>query len=144
MKIGAEPAVRLRASRSNPPDWPSTWIARRSGSLRPMTIAEPRDLETLQLLVGNVRHIDVENGVARQGIAALVAASLVPEDRRTAAVGRVMLGLTVATIVGVPLANVLGQVLSWRWAFWINVPVAVVVLIVAIVAINVFEFGRAD
>ena len=51
------------------------------------------------------------------GIAALVAASLVPEDRRTAAVGRVMLGLTVATIVGVPLANVLGQVLSWRWAF---------------------------
>src|SRR6202789_4343717 len=43
------------------------------------------------------------------GIAALVAASLVPTERRTQAVGRVLLGLTVATIVGVPLANWLGQ-----------------------------------
>ncbi|WP_420141687.1 MFS transporter, partial [Sphingomonas sp.] len=37
------------------------------------------------------------------GIAALVAASLVPPDKRTMAVGRVMLGLTVATIIGVPM-----------------------------------------
>ena len=51
------------------------------------------------------------------GIAALVAASLVPEGTRTAAVGRVMLGLTVATIVGVPLATVAGRLLSWRWVF---------------------------
>lgn len=51
------------------------------------------------------------------GIASLVAASLVPADRRTAAVGRMMLGLTVATIVGVPLANVLGQGVGWRWGF---------------------------
>ena len=51
------------------------------------------------------------------GIAALVAASLVPAEQRTRAVGRVMLGLTVATIVGVPLANALGQALGWRWGF---------------------------
>jgi DHA1 family inner membrane transport protein len=51
------------------------------------------------------------------GIASLVAASLVPSERRTAAVGRVMLGLTVATIVGVPLANLLGQAIGWRWGF---------------------------
>ena len=51
------------------------------------------------------------------GIASLVAASLVPADRRTQAVGRVMLGLTVATIVGVPVATLLGQVASWRWVF---------------------------
>ncbi|MBW6524125.1 MFS transporter [Sphingomonas sp. RHCKR47] len=51
------------------------------------------------------------------GIAALVAASLVPENRRTTAIGRVMLGLTVATIVGVPLAKLLGQWLSWRYVF---------------------------
>jgi DHA1 family inner membrane transport protein len=51
------------------------------------------------------------------GIASLVAASVVPQDRRTAAVGRVMLGLTVATIVGVPLANLLGQEVGWRWGF---------------------------
>lgn len=51
------------------------------------------------------------------GIAALVAASLVPPQRRTQAVGRMFLGLTVATIVGVPLANWLGQALGWRWSF---------------------------
>ncbi|WP_076068206.1 MFS transporter [Sphingomonas montana] len=51
------------------------------------------------------------------GIASLVAASLVPADRRTQAVGRIMLGLTVATIVGVPFANWLGQALGWRWGF---------------------------
>ncbi len=51
------------------------------------------------------------------GIASLVAASLVPADKRTQAVGRVMLGLTVATIVGVPFATLLGQVASWRWVF---------------------------
>jgi DHA1 family inner membrane transport protein len=51
------------------------------------------------------------------GIASLVAASLVPADKRTQAVGRVMLGLTVATIVGVPFATLLGQIASWRWVF---------------------------
>lgn len=51
------------------------------------------------------------------GIAALVAASLVPAEKRTQAIGRVMLGLTTATIVGVPLANALGQAIGWRWGF---------------------------
>jgi MFS transporter, DHA1 family, inner membrane transport protein len=53
------------------------------------------------------------------GIAMLVAASLVRADQRAQAVGRVLLGLTVATIVGVPLANWLGQVVGWRWCFGI-------------------------
>jgi MFS transporter, DHA1 family, inner membrane transport protein len=51
------------------------------------------------------------------GVAALVATSLVPDDRRTVAVGRVFLGLTFATIVGVPAANWLGQTVGWRWSF---------------------------
>lgn len=51
------------------------------------------------------------------GIAALVAAGLVPQGQRTKAVARVMLGLTVATIVGVPLANALGQWIGWRAVF---------------------------
>jgi MFS transporter, DHA1 family, inner membrane transport protein len=51
------------------------------------------------------------------GIATLLAASLVPTEQRTQAVGRVLLGLTVATIVGVPLANWLGQRFGWRWGF---------------------------
>lgn len=51
------------------------------------------------------------------GIATLVAASLVPTGKRTQAVARVLLGLTVATIAGVPLANWLGQAIGWRWCF---------------------------
>jgi MFS transporter, DHA1 family, inner membrane transport protein len=51
------------------------------------------------------------------GIAALVATSLVPEDRRTVAVGRMFLGLTFATVIGVPLSDWLGHAVGWRWSF---------------------------
>lgn len=51
------------------------------------------------------------------GVAALVAASLAPPSRRASAVGLVMLGLTSATLVGVPIAAWLGQHLGWRAAF---------------------------
>ncbi len=60
------------------------------------------------------------------GIAALVAASLVPPARRTHAVGRVMLGLTIATVIGVPAANWLGQMFGWRWGFAIVAVLALV------------------
>jgi DHA1 family inner membrane transport protein len=69
------------------------------------------------------------------GIAALVAAGLVPTDQRARAVGRIMLGLTVATIVGVPLANWLGQALGWRWGF--GVVAVLALLTVAMVALLV-------
>lgn len=51
------------------------------------------------------------------GVASLVAASLVSPEQRGQAVGRVMLGLTIATVIGVPLATWLGQTLGWRFAF---------------------------
>jgi MFS transporter, DHA1 family, inner membrane transport protein len=51
------------------------------------------------------------------GVATLVAASLVPTEKRTQAVGRVLLGLTIATIVGVPFANWIGRAYGWRLAF---------------------------
>ena len=51
------------------------------------------------------------------GIAALVAAGLAADGRRAKAVGRVMLGLSVANVVGVPFATWLGQDLGWRTAF---------------------------
>jgi len=69
------------------------------------------------------------------GIAALVAASLVPLERRTQAVGRVLAGLTVATIVGVPFANWLGRVAGWRWGFVLVAALAV--LTASLVAILV-------
>lgn len=51
------------------------------------------------------------------GVAALVAASMVAPHRRARAVGRVMLGLTIATLIGTPIATFLGQMMSWRAAF---------------------------
>jgi DHA1 family inner membrane transport protein len=53
------------------------------------------------------------------GVAALVAASLVPLNKRSQAVSRVFLGLTVATIFGVPFANLVGLFLNWRIGFGI-------------------------
>ena len=51
------------------------------------------------------------------GVAALVAAGLAPPGRRARAIATVMLGLTVATVVGVPLSAWLGEALGWRAAF---------------------------
>lgn len=51
------------------------------------------------------------------GVAALVAASLVPAHQRGKAVSRVMLGLSIAMLLGNPLATWLGQSLNWRYAF---------------------------
>ena len=59
------------------------------------------------------------------GFAALVAADMVEENRRAVAVGRVMTGLTVATIVGVPAANQLAALLGWRASFAIVTALAV-------------------
>ena len=62
------------------------------------------------------------------GVAMLVAASLVPADKRAQASARVLMGLTVATIIGVPAAEWLGQAIGWRWGFGI---VAVLSLLTA-------------
>ncbi len=69
------------------------------------------------------------------GVGALVAASLVPRERRTQAVGRMMLGLTAATIAGVPLANIIGQWFGWRFGF------VIVALLATLTAILVALFA---
>jgi MFS transporter, DHA1 family, inner membrane transport protein len=51
------------------------------------------------------------------GVAALVAASVASPGRRTQTVGRVMLGLTIATLLGTPVAAFLGQHFGWRSLF---------------------------
>lgn len=63
------------------------------------------------------------------GIAALVAASLVPAHRRARSVALVMTGLTLATVIGVPLANWLGQDLGWRVGFAIVATLALATVV---------------
>jgi MFS transporter, DHA1 family, inner membrane transport protein len=62
------------------------------------------------------------------GVAALVAAHLMGPQNRAKAVAHVMCGLTVATVIGVPVASWLGQALGWRSAFGLVVVVGVVTL----------------
>ncbi|WP_328325891.1 MULTISPECIES: MFS transporter [unclassified Streptomyces] len=51
------------------------------------------------------------------GVGAVVASGLVDEGRRGRAVATMFLGLTIANIVGVPAATLLGQHLGWRATF---------------------------
>lgn len=51
------------------------------------------------------------------GVGSVVAASLVPRDKQAGAVAAMFMGLTVATIGGVPLASWVGEQLGWRTAF---------------------------
>jgi DHA1 family inner membrane transport protein len=59
------------------------------------------------------------------GVASLVAAGLAPRGREGRAVAMVMIGLSVANVVGVPAATWLGQSLGWRSAFWVAASLAV-------------------
>ncbi|MFF2345544.1 MFS transporter [Pseudarthrobacter sp. NPDC058119] len=51
------------------------------------------------------------------GVAAVIAASLVPPTRRGWAISMVMAGLSVSNVVGVPFATWLGQTFGWRLLF---------------------------
>ena len=56
----------------------------------------------------------------------VVAVSLVPPERTTWAVGMVTSGLTLATVIGVPLGTQVATHLSWRWTFWLILLVAAI------------------
>ncbi|MFJ2826329.1 MFS transporter [Streptomyces sp. NPDC087263] len=51
------------------------------------------------------------------GVGAVVATSLVAPERKARSVSLMFLGLTVANIVGVPVATLMGQQLGWRSTF---------------------------
>lgn len=62
------------------------------------------------------------------GIAALAAAHLMGPQNRAKAVAHVLSGLTIATVLGVPIASWLGQALGWRSAFGLVVVIGVITL----------------
>lgn len=52
------------------------------------------------------------------GVGSIVAAGLVAPNRQAGAVAAMFMGLTIANVVGVPLATWAGDVLGWRASFW--------------------------
>lgn len=69
------------------------------------------------------------------GVASLVATSLAPPARRGRAVAAVMLGLSVANLVGVPAATWLGQNLGWRSAYWMVAALGIITLLLVLARI---------
>lgn len=83
------------------------------------------------------------------GVAALVAADLVPPHRRGRAVSRVMMGLAVANIAGVPAATWLGQHAGWRSAYWLVTVIAALTVLLVLRMVpyrqgNVAASGRSE
>jgi DHA1 family inner membrane transport protein len=67
------------------------------------------------------------------GVAALAAVAISRPEERGKAVSLVMFGLTIAILLGNPVATWMGQTIGWRWAFVMvsTVAVATVALIAA-------------
>ncbi|WP_066570459.1 MFS transporter [Snodgrassella sp. CFCC 13594] len=63
------------------------------------------------------------------GVGALVAAAMVPSSKRAQAVGLMMVGLTLATTIGVPLTSWLAQAISWRVVFGVVAILAVLTVV---------------
>ncbi|RAV32919.1 MFS transporter [Corynebacterium heidelbergense] len=62
-------------------------------------------------------------------VTALIAASLAPAGQRGKAVALTGLGLSIATVIGVPAAQWLGATFGWNWAFALVAAVGVVTFI---------------
>ena len=52
------------------------------------------------------------------GVGSIVAMSLVPKEKGASAVAAMFMGLTIANVVGVPVATWMGDQLGWRASFW--------------------------
>lgn len=76
----------------------------------------------------------VLQGLGGGGLLVLVeamVADLVPARRRTSLLSVVGSVFALAGVLGPVLGGLLAQTVGWRWAFWLNVPVAAVALVTA-------------
>ncbi|HEX6445132.1 MAG TPA: MFS transporter, partial [Streptosporangiales bacterium] len=69
------------------------------------------------------------------GVASMVAAGLVPSQRRGQAMSMVFGGIALATVLGVPVGTLLGQVWGWRAVFAAIVGLGVLALACALVLV---------
>jgi DHA1 family inner membrane transport protein len=77
------------------------------------------------------------------GVGSVVATGLVAPNKRASAISTMFIGLTVATLLGVPFGAWLGLLLGWRAAFWAVAMIGVIAF--AILAVFVPDHvGRDD
>ncbi|MEW6123519.1 MAG: MFS transporter [Pseudomonadota bacterium] len=63
------------------------------------------------------------------GIGSVVAADLVPRDRRAQAIALMFAGLTLANVLGVPAGTAFGQWMGWRATFWAVAAIGIAALV---------------
>jgi DHA1 family inner membrane transport protein len=78
------------------------------------------------------------------GVASIVAAGLVAPERRGRAVASVMLGLSVANVLGVPAATWLGQNAGWRASYLAAGVLAVVTVVLVLAFVPHQPAGQAS
>jgi DHA1 family inner membrane transport protein len=72
------------------------------------------------------------------GVGSVVATGLVARDKRASAISTMFVGLTVATLLGVPFGAWLGLLLGWRAVFW----AVAVIGVIAFAILAVFVPGK--
>jgi len=72
------------------------------------------------------------------GVGSVVATGLVAQNKRASAISTMFIGLTVATLLGVPFGAWLGLLLGWRAAFW----TVAVIGVIAFAILAVFVPGN--
>jgi DHA1 family inner membrane transport protein len=60
------------------------------------------------------------------GLGAVVAANVVPPQKRSQAIALMFTGLALANVLGVPFGTALGQAAGWRMTFWVVVGIGIV------------------
>ncbi|MFE6074212.1 MFS transporter [Paenibacillus sp. NPDC057886] len=63
------------------------------------------------------------------GVGSVIAAGLVPKEKRAGAIAIMFTGLTLATILGVPIGTFIGQTYGWRSSFWTITIIGLIALI---------------
>jgi DHA1 family inner membrane transport protein len=74
------------------------------------------------------------------GVGSVVATGLVAQNKRASAISTMFIGLTVATLLGVPFGAWLGLRLGWRAAFWAVAAIGVIAFVILAVLVP----GKVD
>lgn len=78
------------------------------------------------------------------GVGSVVAADLVPKEKRAGAIAMMFTGLTLANILGVPFGTFLGQAYGWRTTFWVISAIGLVALVGVMLLVPQVQAARSS